>query len=173
MLPLRNHQEGTGYGQRLFLGLGEAPEPGRITDVLGSLPVDVPTRCLDVEACDVLLVPGGGGVWPLLQDQALLGWVRRVHATTRFTTSVCIGALLLAAARLFDGLTAATHWGTAREIEGYGAVYAPEQAVRQDRLIASAGHPACRAVGLDHFRYPVPSSRCTWRLPGWPSGRLL
>jgi putative intracellular protease/amidase len=46
-----------------------------------------------------------------------------VHATTRFTTSVCTGSLLLAAAGLLDGLTAATHWGTAGEIEGYGAIY--------------------------------------------------
>jgi transcriptional regulator GlxA family with amidase domain len=46
--------------------------------------------------------------------------VRRVHATTRFTTSVYTGSLLLAAAGLLDGLTAATHWGTAGEIEGYG-----------------------------------------------------
>jgi putative intracellular protease/amidase len=116
-----------------------APESGRITDVLGSLTVEVPTRCSDVEACDVLLVPGGGGVWSLLENHDLLGWVRRVHSTTRFTTSVCTGSLLLAAAGLLDGLTAATHWGTAGEIEGYGAFYSPERVVRHDRIITSAG----------------------------------
>lgn len=116
-----------------------APEPGRVTDVLGSLPVDVPTRYCDVEACDVLLVPGGGGVWRLLADQDFLGWLRRVHATTRFTTSVCTGSLLLAAAGLLDGLTAATHWGTASEIEGFGARYTPQRVVRHDRIITSAG----------------------------------
>jgi putative intracellular protease/amidase len=116
-----------------------APESGRITDVLGSLPVDVPTRCSDVEACDVLLLPGGGGVRPLLEDREFLGWLRRVHATTRFTTSVCTGSLLLAAAGLLDGLTAATHWSAAGEIEGYNAVYTPERVVRHDRIITSAG----------------------------------
>jgi putative intracellular protease/amidase len=116
-----------------------APESGRITDVLGRLPVDVPTRCSDVEACDVLLVPGGGGVWSLLKDQDILAWVRRVHSTTRFTTSVCTGSLLLAAAGLLDGLTAATHWGAVGEIEDYGAVYTPERVVRHDRIITSAG----------------------------------
>jgi len=116
-----------------------APASGRVTDVLGSLSVDVPTRCSDVEACDVLVVPGGGGVWTLLADQDFLDWVRRVHATTRFTTSVCTGSLLLAAAGLLDGLTAATHWGTAGEIEGHGAVYTPERVVRHDRIITSAG----------------------------------
>jgi transcriptional regulator GlxA family with amidase domain len=85
------------------------------------------------------VVPGGGGVWSLLEDQDFLGWVRRMHATTRFTTSVCTGSLLLAAAGLLDGLTAATHWDTASEIEGYGAVYTPERVVRHDRIITSAG----------------------------------
>jgi transcriptional regulator GlxA family with amidase domain len=65
--------------------------------------------------------------------------VRRVHATTRFTASVCTGSLLLAAAGLLDGLTAATHWGTAGEIEGYGAVYTPDRVVRHDRILTSAG----------------------------------
>jgi len=116
-----------------------APKPGRITDVLGSLPVDVPTSYSDVEACDVLLIPGGGGVRPLLDDQDFLDWVGRIHATTRFTTSVCTGSLLLAAAGLLDGLTAATHWGAVGEIEGHGAVYTPERVVRHDRIITSAG----------------------------------
>src|ERR1700683_3397691 len=118
-----------------------APESGRITDVLGSLPVDVPTRCSDVEACDVLLVPGGGGIWSLLEDQDFLGWVRRVHATTRFTTSVCTGSLLLAAAGLLDGLTATTHWRAADLLNELGARYVPERVVEHlpQRIITAAG----------------------------------
>jgi putative intracellular protease/amidase len=116
-----------------------APESGRVTDALGSLPVEVPTRYSDVKACDVLLVPGGGGVRMLLDDQGFLGWLRRVHATTRFTTSVCTGSMLLAAAGLLDGLTAATHWGAAGEIEGHGVTYTSERVVRHGRIITSAG----------------------------------
>ena len=74
-----------------------------------------------------------------LGDRGFLGWLGRVHATTRFTTSVCTGSLLLAAAGLLDGLTAATHWGAAGEIEGYGATYTPERVVRHGRIITSAG----------------------------------
>ena len=85
-------------------------------------------------------IPGGGGVWSLLEDQDFLGWVRRIHATTRFTTSVCTSSLLLAAG-LLNGLTAATHWGTAGEIEGYGAVYTPERVVRHDRIIYTEYDP--------------------------------
>jgi transcriptional regulator GlxA family with amidase domain len=76
--------------------------------------------------------------WTLLEDQDFLAWLRRVHATTRFTTSVCTGSLLLAKAGLLDGLTAATHWGTADEIESYGATYTDQRVVRHGRIITSA-----------------------------------
>ena len=35
---------------------------------------------------------------------------REVHRHTIYTTSVCTGSLVLAAAGLLSGLTAATHW---------------------------------------------------------------
>ncbi|MFE6872774.1 DJ-1/PfpI family protein, partial [Kitasatospora sp. NPDC057692] len=87
-----------------------APEPGRIADVLGSLRVDVPTRYTEVESCDVLLVPGGEGARQLLTNAEFIDWVRRIHGTTRFTASVCTGALVLGAAGLLNGLTVTTHW---------------------------------------------------------------
>ena len=61
-----------------------APKPGLITDVLGSLPVDVPTSYSDVEACDVLLIPGGGGVRPLLDDQDFLESLGEFAHAVRF-----------------------------------------------------------------------------------------
>ncbi|MFD9883024.1 DJ-1/PfpI family protein [Streptomyces alboflavus] len=116
-----------------------APEPGLVQDVLGSLPVHVPTRYSEVERCDVLLVPGGGGAWTVADDPEFLDWVRHVHEGTRFTTSVCTGALVLAAAGLLDGLTVTSHWGVIDELASYGAVYTPERIVRHDRVITSAG----------------------------------
>ncbi|ARX81040.1 MULTISPECIES: DJ-1/PfpI family protein [Streptomyces] len=116
-----------------------APEPGLVQDVLGSLPVHVPTRYSEVERCDVLLIPGGGGAWTVADDPEFLDWVRRVHEGTRFTTSVCTGALVLAAAGLLDGLTVTSHWGVIDELASYGAVYTPERIVRHDRVITSAG----------------------------------
>ncbi|MFH9068748.1 DJ-1/PfpI family protein [Streptomyces alboflavus] len=116
-----------------------APEPGLVQDVLGSLPVHVPTRYSEVERCDVLLIPGGGGAWTVADDPEFLDWVRRVHEGTRFTTSVCTGALVLAAAGLLDGLTVTSHWGVIDELASYGARYTPERIVRHDRVITSAG----------------------------------
>ena len=43
-------------------------------------------------------------------DERLLGWVRSVHETSRYTTSVCTGSLVLAAAGILDGVDATTHW---------------------------------------------------------------
>ncbi|MYV96922.1 DJ-1/PfpI family protein [Streptomyces sp. SID3343] len=116
-----------------------APEPGVITDVLGALPVEVRTRYSEVESCDVLLVPGGGGTRELIADPEFLAWVRRIHAGTRFTTSVCTGSQVLGAAGLLDGLTATTHWEAVADLEGHGAVYTPERVVRQGKIITSAG----------------------------------
>ncbi|MEU5999419.1 DJ-1/PfpI family protein [Streptomyces sp. NPDC047197] len=114
-------------------------EPGLVQDVLGSLPVHVPTRYSEVEACDVLLIPGGGSFLAMVDDPDFLDWVRRIHAGTRFTTSVCTGALVLGAAGLLDGLTATTHWDAAAQLKSYGADYTSERVVRHDRVITSAG----------------------------------
>ncbi|GHE35499.1 glutamine amidotransferase [Streptomyces longispororuber] len=114
-------------------------EPGLIEDVLGSMPVHVPTRYSEVERCDVLLIPGGGSFKTMSADPGFLDWVRRIHAGTRFTTSVCTGSLVLGAAGLLEGLTATTHWNAAASLESYGAVYTAERVVRQGRVITSAG----------------------------------
>jgi len=95
----------------------------------------------EVPAPDVVVVPGGTGTRSLLEDEAILGWIRAAHAATRFTTSVCTGSLLLAAAGLLEGLTATTHWG-ARELLGeLGAVPVPERVVEHldRRIITAAG----------------------------------
>jgi putative intracellular protease/amidase len=114
-------------------------EPGLVHDVLGSMPVHVPTRYDEVERCDVLLIPGGGSYLTMANDAAFLAWVRRIHAGTRFTTSVCTGSLVLGAAGLLDGLTATTHWIAVADLESHGAAYTPERVVRQGRIITSAG----------------------------------
>ncbi|MFI6850576.1 DJ-1/PfpI family protein [Kitasatospora sp. NBC_00085] len=116
-----------------------APQPGRVGDALGALTVDVPTRYSEVDACDVLLVPGGNGTRPLAGDPEFLDWICRVHETTRFTTSVCTGSLVLGAAGLLKGLTATTHWGAVADLESHGATYTAERVVRNGRIITSAG----------------------------------
>ena len=90
---------------------------------------------------DVLLVPGGVGTRDLVRDEAMLDWVRDVHRNTLFTTSVCTGSLVLAAAGLLDGLTAATHWSCQDILSSLGAVYTPQRVVEHlpRRIITAAG----------------------------------
>ncbi len=59
---------------------------------------------------DMVVFPGGIGTRVLINDAEVLDWVREAHQHSRFTTSVCTGGLVLAAAGLLDGLTATTHW---------------------------------------------------------------
>jgi putative intracellular protease/amidase len=95
----------------------------------------------EVTQPDVLLVPGGVGTRTLLRDEAMLDWVREVHRHTRFTTSVCTGSLVLAAAGLLDGLTATTHWSTQDVLGSLGAVYTAQRVVEHlpQRIITAAG----------------------------------
>ena len=59
---------------------------------------------------DVVCIPGGGGINPLLEDEAVLNFIREQASRARYVTSVCSGALLLGAAGLLRGRRATTHW---------------------------------------------------------------
>lgn len=96
-------------------------------------------RLDQVTAPDILVIPGGPGVRPLVKDSAVVDWVRAVHGRTRWTTSVCTGSLLLGAAGLLKGMPATTHWNAADMLGDYGARYVPERVVRQDRIVTAAG----------------------------------
>lgn len=95
----------------------------------------------EVRAPDVVVFPGGIGTRQLVGDDDIRGWLQSVHPTTTFTTSVCTGALLLAAAGLLDGLTATTHWSAADLLNDLGARYVPERVVEHlpQRIITAAG----------------------------------
>jgi putative intracellular protease/amidase len=88
--------------------VAQAPGPKRTEN--GVLALTADAALADVSAPDVIVVPGGFGTRALMTDEAMLSWLRSAHATSTWTTSVCTGSLLLAAAGLLDGLRATTHW---------------------------------------------------------------
>jgi len=88
---------------------------------------------------EVLVVPGGGGTRALLEDERVLGWVRSVHASSRYTTSVCTGSLVLAAAGILDDTDAATHWMARETLASLGARPATERVVERGKVITAAG----------------------------------
>jgi putative intracellular protease/amidase len=93
----------------------------------------------DLPAPDVIVVPGGFGSRAMLDDDELLGWLRTAHETSTWTTSVCTGSLLLAAAGLLDGLEATTHWTARDTLGGLGARYVERRVVQQGKIMTAAG----------------------------------
>ncbi|MGH9185293.1 MAG: DJ-1/PfpI family protein [Acidimicrobiales bacterium] len=95
----------------------------------------------DVTHPDIVIVPGGPGTERLSADGDVLAWIRKVHPSTRFTTSVCTGALVLGAAGLLNGLRATTHWGQLDLLNGFGAIPTQQRIVEHldERIITAAG----------------------------------
>jgi transcriptional regulator GlxA family with amidase domain len=88
----------------------------------------------------VLLVGGGYATRALATpDSAIVRWITAAHPTTKYTTSVCTGSLLLGAAGLLRGLRATTHWHAAPLLASYGAASVRDRVVVEDRIITAAG----------------------------------
>lgn len=107
----------------------------------GFLGIEIDATFAELPDPDVVVFPGGVGTRPLVHDDVVLDWVRRAHQHTRFTTSVCTGSLVLAAAGLLDGLTATTHWGAVEHLARLGAVPTSQRVVEHldRRIITAAG----------------------------------
>ncbi|GAA0837769.1 DJ-1/PfpI family protein [Streptosporangium amethystogenes subsp. fukuiense] len=116
-----------------------ATKSGPVRDVPKSLAITADATFADIDSCDVLLVPGGPGTRGLLQDDKLLNWIRRMHRSSIWTTSVCTGSLLLGAAGLLTGLSATTHWAAIDVLESFGATYTAERVVFQGKIVTAAG----------------------------------
>lgn len=116
-------------------------ERGTVRSENGYLGLVVDAAFAEVPRPDIVVVPGGIGSRALLRDDLVLDWVRTAHATSRFTTSVCTGSLVLAAAGLLEGRTAATHWACHDELRALGAAPVPDRVVEhlEARLVTAAG----------------------------------
>jgi putative intracellular protease/amidase len=120
-------------------------EPGPVRTDNRMLTVLVEERWEDLPDPDVLVVPGGIGTRALLRDERMLDWIRGAHATSRWTTSVCTGSLVLAAAGVLDGVEATTNWLEYELLEELGACPVAERVAERGKVITGAGVTA----GLD------------------------
>lgn len=93
----------------------------------------------DAPALDLLCVPGGWSVNALLDDAALLDFLRTRAEHARFVTSVCSGTLLLGAAGLLQGYRATTHWMSLDLLRMFGAEPVARRVVRDRNRITGAG----------------------------------
>jgi putative intracellular protease/amidase len=94
---------------------------------------------VDAAGVDILLIPGGQGNRPLLDDDDVLDWIRAVHAASEWTTSVCTGSLVLGAAGVLDGLRATSHWAYLERLADYGALPTAERVVVEGKVVTAAG----------------------------------
>jgi transcriptional regulator GlxA family with amidase domain len=97
---------------------------------------------------EIVVVPGGYGTRALLEDEQILSWLRGAHETSEWTTSVCTGSLLLAAAGILDGLEATTHWLEYDLLERLGARPTARRVVEQGKVITAAGVSSGIDMGL-------------------------
>lgn len=109
----------------------------------------VPTvTCAQCPPLDVVVVPGGPGQHQLMQDQAVLGFLRQQAQQAKYVTSVCTGALVLGAAGLLRGYRATTHWLSLPLLELFGAIAVDERVVVDRNRVTGGGITAGIDFGL-------------------------
>lgn len=114
---------------------------GEVRTENGFLGMTVDATYEDVASPEIVVFPGGIGTRVVAKDERVLSWLRSVHKTSQYTTSVCTGALVLGAAGLLDGLTATTHWSAYDILAKSGATPVDARVVEHldQRIITAAG----------------------------------
>lgn len=128
-----------------------AKEKGLIPADTGVLKIEASHSIEEITSCDILIIPGGEGEFAARDDADAIDWIRTIHETTKFTTSVCTGSLLLAKAGLLNGLNATSHWAAEKWMNDLGAHYVAERWVENGKIITAAGVSA----GIDMALYLI------------------
>lgn len=124
-------------------------EPGPITADSGVLVLGATHSLAETPSPDVVLVPGGPSTPVHARDEKLLDWLRQVHQTGAWTTSVCSGSVILAAAGLLQDKRATSHWVALPVLKTFGVIPVDdERIVHQGKVITSAGVSAGIDLGL-------------------------
>jgi transcriptional regulator GlxA family with amidase domain len=116
-----------------------AEQAGPVRNESGTLAIVADRSLEQVPSPEIVVVPGGFGTRLLLEHDPLLSWLRTAHESTTWTTSVCTGSLLLAAAGLLSGAPATTHWLARDTLASLGALLVPERVVKHGKIITAAG----------------------------------
>jgi len=113
-------------------------EPGNIY-CMGGLNLVSQYSIKEITEADILVIPGGSGIDSLLDNNEILIWIKNIHNTTKYTTSVCTGSLLLGAAGIITNLKATTHWNHIDKLKKYGAEPIKSRYVIDGKVVTSAG----------------------------------
>ena len=116
-----------------------AAEPGPVITHNGMLTIMAEHSIQEAGQPDIVLVPGGPGEVAVRAGGPALEWLRSVHRTSTWTTSVCTGSLILAAAGLLEGRRATSHWLALEELREMGAEPVAERVVFDGKIVTAAG----------------------------------
>jgi putative intracellular protease/amidase len=116
-----------------------AVKPGPVSTDNGMLTLVAEGSLADASAPDIVLVPGGPGEVAARAGGPALDWLRSVHETSTWTTSVCTGSLILAAAGLLEGKRATSHWLALEQLRRLGAEPVSERVVFDGKIVTAAG----------------------------------
>jgi len=125
-----------------------AEQTGPVRTDTGNLAITADRTLAEVPSPDIVIVPGGPGQTPQMENSALLDWLRAADATSTWTTSVCTGSLLLAAAGLLRGRRATSHWLALDFLKQFGAEPTGERVVFDGKYVTGAGVSAGIDMGL-------------------------
>jgi putative intracellular protease/amidase len=125
-----------------------AESVGPVMDHTGRLTLNATYTFSEIEALDVVVVPGGFADRVLDENSAVVQFVKRIHPTTQWTTSVCTGSIFLAYAGILNGLAATTHWGSYDRLTALGAVATSQRVVQVGKVITAAGVSSGIDMGL-------------------------
>lgn len=122
--------------------------PGPVRTDSGALALVADKGLDEVTRPDIVVVPGGPHPELEMENPAVVHWLRTVDATTTWTTSVCTGSLLLAAAGLLEGRRAASHWLYLDRLPAFGAEPTGERVVYDGKYVTAAGVSSGIDMGL-------------------------
>ncbi|GAT82955.1 glutamine amidotransferase [Streptomyces sp. F-3] len=125
-----------------------AERTGPVRTDTGRLALMADAAFAEVPSPDVVVVPGGPGQTEQMENRALLDWLRTADATSTWTTSVCTGSLLLAAAGLLNGRRATSHWLELDWLGRFGAEPTGERVVVDGKYVTAAGVSSGIDMGL-------------------------
>jgi transcriptional regulator GlxA family with amidase domain len=125
-----------------------AADRGPVVDHTGRLTLQATRSFDEVESLDVLVVPGGFADRGIDSTNDVIQFVKKIHPTTTWTTSVCTGSIYLAHAGILNGLNATTHWASYDRLRELGAFPTEQRVIQEGKIITAAGVSAGIDMGL-------------------------
>ena len=125
-----------------------AERTGPVSADSGDLRLVADAALADVTGPDILVVPGGPGQETQMADGSVHDWLRAADQASTWTTSVCTGSLILAAAGLLRGKHATSHWLAVDQLAALGVTPRHQRVVFDGKYVTAAGVSAAIDMAL-------------------------